>query len=487
MKLEKFVNDIKNIFSARNVWIPIYQNNFETTNVKSSFFLTFTDNNEISLNSSCWEHFFGTYYCKRKGEFGPEYHYLTIYRHGNSNLDYIEISEEFRLFYNLYKEDENYYTADSDVEPELVIRYNDSEKCYEIKYDFLIEYLAYKKLYAVLNFEIDYHVENTKLKNRDFSGGNYRFERRIFNPTHYGKYGEYNLVRYMGKVTLDYKLIKSQEKTVKFLVGKTNKNKNRYESITGYNISADCDVCFNRKVLKRYIDEPSKYRVSYFCVSGEYWVLNNLCKESLNEIYASLHSLSSLPYKEQLHWSKYAKIPEDTHFITADIHSVSFLISYYNNFKYYWNLKNENKLFNDLTEENKYKINQIYVPLTKELSEFSHIVTNICICFVDCLNKSFIRSLTSPEYIIKDNNGNIQNSTRAALKDYFNSLSIDFSKYDEFLKHLIALRDNATHPKSNDFLKAKVYFKIDEVGYQLCVINIAKTMLEILKLFRYFY
>lgn len=487
MELEKFVNNIKNIFSARNIWIPIYQNNFETTNGKSSYFLTFTENKEIALNSSCWEHFFGTYYCKRKGEFGPDYHYLSIYRHGNSNLNYIEISEEFRLFYNLYKEDENYYAADSDVEPELVIRYNDTIKCYEIRYDFLIEYLAYKKLYAVLNFEVDFYIENTKLNNKEFSNENYNFDRRVFNPTHYGKYGEYKLIRYMGKIILDYRPQKPKEKMVKFLVGKTNLNKNKFESIIGYDISTDCEVCFDRQVLQRYIDEPSKYRVSYSCVSGEYWVLNNLCKESLNEIYASLHSLSSLPYKEQLHWSKYAKIPEDTQFITADIHSVSSLMSEYNNFKYYWNLKNEKKLFNDLTEENKYKINQIYVPLTKELSEFSQVVTNICICFIDCLNKSFIRSLTPEEFVIKDSDGNIPNSTRAALKDYFNSLSIDFSKYDEFLKHLIALRDNAVHPTSSDFKKAKEYFEIDKIGYQMCVINISKTLSEILKLFLYFY
>ena len=484
--MKNFINYIKNIFNPKNIWIPIYQNNFKKDNNTKSFFLTFTDDKKNSLKCAKWDYLFGTYYNKARGDNGPDVHYLTILRHGNSNLNFVELSDEFRLFYNLYKEENDYYMSENDVEPQKVIRYREETGCFEIKYEYLVEYLAYKKFFAVLNFEVDFYEYETKLKSNSYVSDNYCFERRIFKLNNNDKKNCY-LIRYLGKVILDFKTLDAKEKEVSFLVGKTNKNKNKYETIKGFCISSDCYVCFDRQVLKKYIDKPSKYKVGFSSVCSDYWCLNNQGKESYNEIFVSLHSLSYIPYEEQVYWSKFAKIPEDTKFFTKEIHMVDKLKSEYENFNYYWNIKHSEKIFKELTGDDKYKLKQIYVPLNEEFSEFNSIITNICICFVDCINNTYIRKLTPNEFIVKDNNGKIPNSTRLALKDYFNYVSVDFEKYDVFLKYLIALRNNATHPKSEDFVNAKEYFEIEKIGYKKCITNIAKTLLDMMKLFVYFY
>ena len=148
------------------------------------------------------------------------------------------------------------------------------------------------------------------------------------------------------------------------------------------------------------------------------------------------------------------------------------------NLKYYLKKQNKEQLFKELSEDNQYKQNQIYVPLNTENSEFFKIIENICVCFIEAIDNKILRQNTNEEFISKDSNGDICKGTRIALKDFFKSNNVYADDFDEFLKYLIAIRDNSAHTKSADYKKAKDYFKIDAIGTQQCIINIAKKLNE---------
>ena len=475
---------IKGKLKQSNVWVPIYQNNFQERDSKSSWFLTFSLSKEKSLASVYWDHLFDTYYGKYKGDIGETKHYLVIKRHGNRKLHHVEIAEDFRLFFNLYEENKEYYIGDYDVEPEKVIRYNSNNDLYEIKFKYLLEYISYKKIYVVLNFELDFYHNDYKQKNKKEKSNNLIFEKRNYLHKSYKDLETYEIMtRYIGKVILDYKSIPENhtEQSVKFISGISNSGKYRYVTINSYYAKNDCDICFSREVLSKYYNRPEIYSVAYSSVSCEsYWCLEGINQESFREIVVSTHDLAKLPIKEQEYWSKFSKIAEDVEYNTKEIHETSYLISEFENFQYYWDKKYSTKLFLELSLDNKYKLRQIYVPLTNELSEFFNIVENICICFIETINKTFLRLNTEENFISKDQNGKTFAGTRSTLKDFFNGKQIYADEYDIFLKHLIAIRDNSSHTKSSDYKKAKEYFQIDIIGTQMCIINISKTLREIL-------
>lgn len=485
MDFKKIESDIKNKFDANNIWVPIYQNNFKEEESTISWFLTFSENKEKELETVYWSELFDTNYARRIGEMGGPKYFLVIKRSGNKYLNDVEIAEDFRLFFNLYEKNKEYYTGDYEVEPEKVIRFTEKTGLYEVKYSYLLKYISYKKIYAILNFELDFYHDRM-CKDKVFKTQSLYFDKKSYSTPNYKYQNKFNvLTRYMGKTILDFVEIKNLDKNVstKFLIGLSKTGKAKFVTIKDWNASKECDVCFDRKVLLKYYEKPEIFNVSYSNVKcGNYWILDGFNKESFNEIVVSTHNLINLPLKEREYWSRYAKLPEDTNYKTLEIHTTSELISLVNNFKYYWNQKNPSvQFFKSLSEDNKYKINQIYVPLGLEKSEFFKIIENICVCFIETIDKALLRANTPEKFISVDENGFPKNGTRIAIKDFLESYGIENNEFDKFLKNLIAIRDNSSHPKSSDYKNAKEYFKLDKIGTQQCIINISNKLIELIK------
>lgn len=484
MDFKNIEKEIKSKLKPNNIWIPIFQDNYDTEKSRSTWFMTFCEDKESCFNTVCWNCHLETYYGKSKGDIGETKYFLVIKRSGNKFLKEIEIAEDFRLFYNLYKQNNEYYISEYNSEPEKVIRYSKENKLYEINYKYLIEYISYKKIHAVLNFELDFYHNNKTEKDKIIKTKNAFFDKRNYSHNSLLYRDKFScMTRYMGKLVLDsIDIEKINSNTVtKFIIGKTNGGNFKYVHLKDWSTSKECDVCFDRKVLGKYYENPETYHVAYSNVSCEnYWSLNGFNQESFREIIVSTHNLLNLPYKEREHWSKFAKIREDTSCNTKEIHITSTLISNLENFKYYLKKQNKEQLFKELSEDNQYKQNQIYVPLNTEISEFFKIIENICVCFIDAIDNKILRKNTNEEYISKDLNGDICKGTRIALKDFFKSHNVYVDDFDEFLKYLIAIRDNSAHTKSSNYKNAKDYFKLDTIGTQQCIINIAKKLNEIL-------
>ena len=115
------------------------------------------------------------------------------------------------------------------------------------------------------------------------------------------------------------------------------------------------------------------------------------------------------------------------------------------------------------------------------MSEFFEVIKSIYTLCIETIDTRVLRENTSDEFISRDNDGIIINATRCALKDFIVSCNLEFEKEDEFLKYLIAIRDHCSHIKSSDYKKAKEYFKIEEIGTQQCIINIAHELCIIYK------
>ena len=130
----------------------------------------------------------------------------------------------------------------------------------------------------------------------------------------------------------------------------------------------------------------------------------------------------------------------------------------YDRVNQHWNENLGWPLFISLREDDKYKFENLHIPVSENRDEFDDQVKNLAVALIDSLNEKQIRKHIKTD--IKDLKG------ISKLEVLLKELCItDYEPQVEFLHQLWGLRIGAAHRQGKRSEKANAFFKIEEHGY----------------------
>ncbi len=418
---------------------------------------------------------------------------LVHHRHFPNKDDYTEITEEFRLYFDLYED-----RSDKNVIKYLLLHDDGDEECIaevttnfvKIKLKYLKQYLAVKKMLCSLYFNfMRFSIKSFEELNLQEHDKVYRDENYIYSllirtcPTGknkiqswlMGKKIIYPLKNYPTSIWGD----KDERKYEEFIIDIDENGNEKLYTCDEENL-ADfygknkglpfflTPVFFKKEVLQKYYNNPQKYEVvdgSVICKS--FWSLP-IDNNHPEHVMVFLGDLGKLSNKEQLHWKHYniySKGMSKTSFERSiegkfsDPESPDLYFKYrFGEFQNTWYSQFGWYFFKPLFEKDQHHYHSLHIPATNEQKEFDEQVLSIVKIFIDSLNEEELeKGLT----IEKENPKGIDK-----LEAFLNSKGCLQPKMIEFFRYLQKLRSSSiAHRKSSDkksaYHKAKDYFKID--------------------------
>ena len=394
----------------------------------------------------------------------------------------LEISEEFRLYFNLFEKDTNndkkvfiYINDDGDEEEVAQIGKNKIE----IKLKYIKEFLSVKHMHLAIYFEAMRFLNKTleelgqQRVDEVKKGENYIYSLCVRNLDLEDKKSQGWL---LGKKLIvgskdfnpDIWESKSDDKFEEFIIDVDEDGKEiTYSCNTDYqdNPSFLTPVFFEREVLKKYYDNPDKYSVKDGRVKrDDFWglrVLNN----HPDHVIVWLGDLKYLSHKEQTHWRAFNLTPSTrkishTDFTRniegnfADPEYPEFYFKYkFQIFQEAWKKQFGWYLFKPLSKEDTYHFKSLHIPTTNGQKEFDDQVASITKIMIDSLNEEELGKGLS---INKENPRGIDK-----LEAYLNNQAFFVSKMIEFFRKLQTLRSTGiAHRKGNNYEKIKEFFNI---------------------------
>lgn len=409
--------------------------------------------------------------------------HLRNFENGNFP-PYIEISEEFRHYFDLYEDHQNnvFLSSDQNGNSIEVIQVVDSEKKREVKIKkkYINEFLFVKKMWLCVQFDHRRWVEQnlkepireyfcSKDKNYIYSlnSGEIEFQNKksfiIFMGRKFIKYKDVNFLWYeQEKKYEDFSFIDENGKEKSFTC-----EEDKLANFYGKNPEAPnylTPISFRKDVLKKYYDKPNQYFVSdgYLKCEG-FWSVE--IDVQGDRVVIFLGDLSKLPYEEQKYWRSY-NITEK-----AGISKVNwkrgfkcqfaetdqpdfFFKKRYEEFNGKWKEKYNWRFFNPLSENDKHCFNSLRIPLNKEQLEFDTQILYLTKVFIDSINTKEIRK----EFPASYEKGS---RTIDILDQCLKARNIRIDPMIEFLRKLQKLRSKGpAHTETDqEYTKVLSYFK----------------------------
>ena len=503
MFLQKQNQDkIKNELGT-GLWIDVFYIE-ETEMNETTFWGYLVPNNLIdkSLEETEWDLCIGEGMpgCFRNSA-GVEYHRLgdddgieplVFYREfGGDNESYVEVSEEFRLFHNLYHDTDTniYYKIDESGNEDSVIKIDGMNVKIKLKY--LKQFLAIKEMHLALGFEID-QFSNKSLEDMgledstsSFKFDKIRYDIHLMNSRVFECNNKLALSRLVGK-----KLIPgvAKEDSGKWPYNKKRKyedfiykvdedgedvfftcNPKKLANYFGANPDAPyylTSILFNREVLEKYYAKSSLYSVEDGKIFAKgLWSLR-VDNHNSDYVIVYLGDLGKLPYQEQKHWKNFNISPDgklskvkferdfEGKWTDAEISDLKFK-AIFRRFNGLWFKKWGWKLFLDLSKEDQHHFVSLRIPLSNEQSEFDSQVSSLVKIIIDSLNeKQIIKMVESDTESISGSIFKLE----LFLKDHKVQ---DHDKHIKFLRSLQDLRSTGVaHRKGKKYKKVSKYFGI---------------------------
>lgn len=430
---------------------------------------------------------------------------LVITRNFNDIKDeYIEISQEFILFHNLYFEKkENKYYKIIDGNEHLIINIHDEEV--KIRLKEIKEFLKVKNMHLVLQFDMKEYslkkLEELKLSENDI----YKDDSIIYQLS-YGNFGGGSknnaFSRLLGKKLITPFAKETSQKKNKFVEYIINLDENGDEvlftsnpeqlSNSFFSEKSTTDyltpVFFKKEVLDKYYNQPSKYSISnsmLYC--GSLWSMY-IDNHQDNIICVWLGDLgSSLPYEEQLYWRSFNIAPMGS--ISKTYYEQQILANFTESdhpehiFKYKYNLlleTSKNILGWDfllpLSKEDEHYFTSLRIPSTNEQKNFDELVLALTKILLDSLNEKELNKLIKSSNI-NDIKGSI-NRLKKVLED--NQIVEDKDSID-FLRNVQNLRSSSSaHRKGKNYQKIAKVFGVDNKSLSSIFAEILKESIKVL-------
>ena len=433
--------------------------------------------------------------------------------------NYFEISEEFRLFHNLYHDRaRDAYIKIDEAGNEITVAVVKSDKV-QIRLKEVQQFLAIKEMYLSILFEFNeysrYSLQQFGLSDVE---PEFRREELIFWRHGYGGETSTYLKGFQSDSRLrGRRLIKplpksksglgdfaEEPKYVEFIVDVDESGDEVYHTchprklrdVSGENSDAASKytvVHFRKQVLDKYYGEPSKYTVSDSMVSCGMWSMK-IDNHDPHKVCVFLDELGiSLPYIEQCHWSQpqYNIPPEGGisktfhermvkgKWASSDQPDILFQQSYEQLQKACddhlgW------QLLKPLSSGDEYRFQHLRVPTVDEESHFKGLISDISSLLIERLNEKHLKGL-------------IPANKRKEIKRGINLLEyvLNFQKIKGTEKHIIFLRclwdlrttRSSAHPEilnKKEYERASAHFDLENLNRQEAFAKILGEAVELL-------
>lgn len=417
-----------------------------------------------------------------------------------SKEDYYEVSEEFRLYFNLFEDRKNlkenkFIYIDDNGDEEEVVLINDNEV--KVKLKFLKEFLAVKKMHLAIYFEymrsskktlneleqkeirdviqgsdyiyrvivIDSVISDTKKSQGLLLGKKLIHGLKDFKPDIFGRTEEKEYEEFIIGIDEEGKEIRHtcEEKKLANFFGK---NPDAPQFVTS--------VFFKKDVLTKYYSNPEKYTISdgYLSCKGS-WGLR-IDNNHPNYVVVLLGDLGYLHHKEQMYWKSrnvthqggVSRVAWARWFEAefADPEQPDLYFKYkFEIFQKAWFEKFGWYLFKPPSKGDTHHFKSLHVPTTNDQKEFDDQVGSLTMILIDFLNE---KELAKGVSIEKKNPKGIDK-----LEAFLESkTTLYFKDMIEFLRNLQSLRSTSVaHRKSEknkNYQKAREFFDFDNKGLQ---------------------
>lgn len=426
----------------------------------------------------------------RKNLLGEGFESIAYYRnfYGISE-DYVEVSQEFILLNNLRYDSKTkaYWAMYESGDTEEAVKYIDATTV-RLKKKFLLRYAAAKQMAVVLFFDIRVNVTG--------SLADYQLE--PFNENtrtatvFYGLWGDdmhcpskaFSVL--MGKKVIFPPPVENcgywpyeKEKTyTDFIIGMDELGEeiqytcdpSKLANYFGANPDAPMyltPVFFKKEVLQKYIAKPEIYEVRDGYLScGSLWgiEIDNHHKQWISVYLGDLGR--DLPETEQSYWRSFNVVGE------VSLSSVSFqrdFLNYpaesnmvdhkfqilYKRLTETWKKCRGWDLFLPLSDDDKYNLSQLRIPITDSQPEFDQLVLSLVKVLIDSLNEKELQKCNS------DTTGK---KGIAKLEAWLSDNgALHFEQHVQFLRDLQELRSTGTgHRKGKSYTKISAKFEVED-------------------------
>lgn len=373
----------------------------------------------------------------------PFVHFRNFY---GIKKTYFEISEEFRLYFNLYEDyksltSRTYYLIDDngDEEEAAIIEENEIR----IRLKLIKEYLAARKLSLLIYFEFmrfsDEDLDSLGLEKIDQT---FKSEDTIYK----------HLIR-----TVNI----GDKQTHSWILGK--------KVIHGAKDFKPDLFGVGKKQYEEFIigtDDEGNDGLIYCCGLWTLRIDNNHPKY----VMVYLGDLGHLEHKEQMYWKSFnvsydggiSGVAWERNFeakFTAPEQPDLFFKMKFELFQKEWAKKYGWSLFKPLSKDDFHNYKSLHIPLNNNRKEFDEQVLSLVKVIIDSLNE---KKLSEGIEILKSNPKGIDK-----LEAFLQSKGIRLDEMIKFLRNLQTLRSSSVaHRKSknkDDYLKVQDYFKFDEL------------------------
>ena len=427
---------------------------------------------------------------------------------------YSEISEEFRLFHNLYHDSEKdeYIKIDDEGNEHLVAVVEPD--CIQIKLLEIRQFLAVKRMHLSIQFsfqgDLKYSPEEIGISEDEMVGEDETKPIRKATTDgdicwwHWQSRG-YNDIRMLEGKRFIEPLPESQSvfpgfaeepKYVEFIIDVDENGKEiAHTSDAPHRLDP---VHFRKQVLDKYYNKPSMYSVEDSRVSCPWWAVR-IDNHHEDKVIVLLRDLSSLPYMEQQHWRTY-NIPPDgnlseTYFeryLKGSFTATSDRPEHLFKHRYAHLQKDSEKylgwqLLRPLPPGDEYHLNTLRIPSTEEQGNFDTLVSGLTKILIESLNQKELRKLISLEQeqnLTPDQKESLERSI-GCLKIALSCCGVeDAAEHITFLQKLQDLRSTGTaHLKGRKYQKIASYFDIESKGLRAVFAGILSKALDILDYF----
>lgn len=431
--------------------------------------------------------------------------------------DYVEISEEFRLFHNLYHDRQrNEYIKVDDSGNKILVAVV-KPKLVKIRAKELRQFLAIKEMHLSIQFEcvvystislaelgITSRVQNDRKDlycwSLSYSGESGDRKKptcsimdgkRLISPLPKSKSGFEGFAELQEKQYLNFIIRMDDNGDDIFhtcdpdaLSNSFGKNPGAPHEIT--------PVSFGKEVLDKYYHQPSKYKVeegTLWCNSAWYLRIDNLHED---KVCVSLKDLGDLPYHEQLHWrehniaseSGFSEVAWRRYFENEWVDSDQPDHIFRQRYRLLTQVCQGNlgwQLLLPLNEEDEHHIQSIRVPATNEQRDFDGLVLGLATMLPDSLNVSGLKSLLDPSQH-KDKKGNQKGSIQLLDTLLTNCGADGFTDHINFLHDLQSLRSSGSaHRKGSKYSKVAARFGVGNQDLRTVFANILREAVELLE------
>jgi hypothetical protein len=401
---------------------------------------------------------------------------------------YWEVSEDFRLYFNLYddKLGRKLLQIDDNGDEHEAVLFKDGE--IKIKTFLIRQYLTIRKMKLAIFFDYSRLSEKTieelgvKERSREEKGADFIYSVGVGKWMGFSDNTKKSHGRLLGK-----KLVsgdpsfkpdifgRQKKQYIDFIIGADDDGKeilftcNEAELANNFGANKGAPnyltpVCFRKEVLNKYYSQPEKYTVTDGHLScGALWSLY-IDNNHPAAVMVFLGDLGHLSHTEQMYWRGFnlpsgmmsrvafrrSILGEFADPQTADLYfKQRFTI-----FNEYWKKKFGWELFRPLAGKDDYAFKILRAPLTNDIREFDEQIATLTKVFIDSLNeKELAKGITN-----KENAKGLDKFETWLAAQNFRS-----DKMMEFLRKLQALRSASTaHRKGDNYEKIKPFFQIDK-------------------------